>query len=108
MRNPLKVDINITHIKLICYFEDSENENEDCYFFEKALELKEYEQKEVILQIIPMKTGNLTIRAIEWNLFDLVFCNFNLLHPKSMPTGQLSEEEAKFYTLHPLLKDKKN
>ena len=48
MRNPLKVDVNITHIKLVCLFEDLEKENEECYVFEKALELKERETKEVI------------------------------------------------------------
>ena len=97
MKNPLKVDINITRIKLICYFEDSDKENEDCYFFEKALELKELEQKEVITQIIPMKTGKLTIRAIEWNLFDLVYCHFNLLNPKQgQNRSSQVEEERKF------------
>lgn len=48
MRNPLKTDITVTHIKLICKFEDLDEVNEECYIFEKQLELKELETKEVI------------------------------------------------------------
>ena len=35
MRNPLKINITVTHIKLICKFVDTDVVNEDCYVFEK-------------------------------------------------------------------------
>jgi hypothetical protein len=115
MRNPLKIDITITHIKLVCKFEDLDEVNEECYVFEKQLELKELETKEVITLIIPLKTGKLSISHIEWMLFDLVYCQFNLLLPSQVGFSeehQAKQADSALYSgvneIHPLLRDKKN
>ena len=49
MRNPLMTEIYLSSIKIVCQYEDSEIENEDCYPFEKILTLKGQETKEVIV-----------------------------------------------------------
>lgn len=44
---------------------------------EKQLTLKPLESKEVMLDLIPKQTGDLVISGIEWEIFEVVQCNFN-------------------------------
>lgn len=56
--------------------------------------------------MIPLKTGKLSISHIEWTLFDLVYCQFNLL-----PQPEQKENDSELLggnEVHSLLKGKEN
>lgn len=77
MKNPLMTDLDLSHIKLICRYEDAqETTNDDFDQLEKTLTLRNLETREIILEVIPKRAGRFIIERIEWALFDVVSCAY--------------------------------
>ena len=82
MRNPLMADIFINNIKLICRFEDSEDaSSEDFEQLERNIVLRSLETKEIIIEITPKRAGRFIIERLEWVLFDVVSCAYQMVKP---------------------------
>lgn len=88
MRNPLKsIPLDVQEIKIDCRYKDSDS-GEDAVVQEPArLTVKPLSDAEVLLKIVPMKTGELVFHRITWRLFDVVFCH-HLLSPTEQPCGK--------------------
>jgi len=81
MRNPLMADIFINKIRLICRYGDTDQHTKGFIQQEKNLTLKSLETKEIILEVIPERSGDFFIERIEWVLFDVVSCAYQLVEP---------------------------
>ena len=89
LRNPLLTDINITNLRLCCRYlseEGKEQEEEEESKGSEELEaeqiemqLPSQEQVEVILKVVPKKTGKLIIEQIRWELYDIFKCEYDLV-----------------------------
>lgn len=79
MKNPLMADIFINNIKLVCRYEDQETAKEDFEQLERNIVLRSLETKEIILEIFPKKAGKFIIERIEWILFDVVSCAYQMV-----------------------------
>jgi hypothetical protein len=57
--------------------------------------LRSLETKEIILEIFPKKAGKFTIERIEWVLFDVVSCAYQMVKPidKDSNKSRLTQEE---------------
>ncbi len=78
-------DIFINSIKLICRFEDQKEEDKhgkDFEQLERSIVLRSLETKEILLEIFPKKTGKFIIERIEWILFDVVSCAYQMVKPR--------------------------
>lgn len=92
MKNPLMADIYINSIKLVCKYEGSNDEGEFDQL-ERNIVLRSLETKEIILEIVPKKAGRFTIERIEWILFDVVACSYQMVEPTSDDSKVLTQEE---------------
>jgi hypothetical protein len=82
MRNPLMADIFINNIKLICRFEGSEDASSDDFEqLERNIVLRSLETKEIIIEITPKRSGRFIIERLEWVLFDVVSCAYQMVKP---------------------------
>lgn len=73
-------DIFINNIKLICRYEDSkESLNDEFDQLERNIVLRSLETKEIILEVFPKKAGRFIIERIEWILFDVVSCAYQMV-----------------------------
>ncbi len=79
MKNPLMADIFINNIKLVCRYEDQEASKDDFDQIERNIVLRSLETKEIILEIFPRKAGKFIIERIEWILFDVVSCAYQMV-----------------------------
>ena len=43
--------------------------------------LRSLETKEILLEIFPLQTGKFVIERIEWILFDVVSCAYQMVKP---------------------------
>lgn len=94
MKNPLMTDLDLSHIRLICRYEDSqEQNNEEFDQLEKSLTLRNMETREIILEVIPKRAGKFIIERIEWALFDVVSCAYQLVKPSEQDSRILTQEE---------------
>ncbi len=98
MKNPLMADIFIDKIQLVCIYEDTNTR--DYETIEKQLILKNLETKEVIVSIVPKKTGKLRIERINWELFNVVSCTYYLTsndkHEREQISYKILEREMNF------------
>ena len=92
MRNPLMADIFINNIKLICRFENSSSTttHDDYEQVERNIVLRSLETKEIILEIFPKRSGKFIIERIEWILFDVVSCAYQMVKPIDKDTKLLT------------------
>ena len=75
-------DIFINNIKLICRFEGSEeSSSEDFEQLERNIVLRSLETKEIIIEIAPKRSGRFIIERLEWVLFDVVSCAYQMVKP---------------------------
>jgi hypothetical protein len=94
VRNPLMADININKIKLVCRYENSEEQKDtDFEQLERSFVLRSLETKEIILEIFPKKTGKFIIERIEWILFNVVSCAYQMVNPTDKDAKVLTQEE---------------
>jgi hypothetical protein len=94
MRNPLMADIYINNIKLICRFDSAEpTTSEDYEQLERNIILRSLETKEIILEIFPKRAGKFIIERIEWVLFDVVSCAYQMVKPIDKDKNLLTQEE---------------
>ena len=94
MRNPLMADIYINNIKLICRFDSADpTTNEDYEQLERNIILRSLETKEIILEIFPKRAGKFIIERIEWVLFDVVSCAYQMVKPIDKDKKLLTQEE---------------
>jgi hypothetical protein len=82
MRNPLMADIFINNIKLVCRFEGSEDASSDDFEqLERNIVLRSLETNEIIIEITPKRSGRFIIERLEWVLFDVVSCAYQMVKP---------------------------
>lgn len=84
VKNPLMADIFINNIRLICRYENEPVSSKQSELFdqlERNIVLRSLETKEIILEIFPKKTGKFVIERIEWILFDVVSCAYQMVKP---------------------------
>ena len=97
MKNPLMADIFINSIKLVCSYEDQKDgfkaTPEDFEQLERSIVLRSLETKEILLEIFPKKTGKFVIERIEWILFDVVSCAYQMVKPSDKDAKILTKEE---------------
>ena len=97
MKNPLMADIFINSIKLVCSYEDQKDGSkatpEDFEQLERSIVLRSLETKEILLEIFPKKTGKFVIERIEWILFDVVSCAYQMVKPSDKDAKILTKEE---------------
>lgn len=55
--------------------------SEDFEQLERDIVLRSLETKEIILEIFPKKAGKFIIERIEWILFDVVSCAYQMVKP---------------------------
>ena len=55
--------------------------------------LRSLETKEILLEIFPKKTGKFVIERIEWILFDVVSCAYQMVKPSDKDAKILTKEE---------------
>lgn len=60
---------------------------------ERNIILRSLETKEIILEIFPKKSGRFKIERIEWILFDVVSCAYQLIPPIDKDKTLLTQEE---------------
>ena len=96
MRNPLMADVFINKIRLVCRFEGAtleEQKAEDFEQLERDIVLRSLETKEIILEIFPKRAGKFIIERIEWILFDVVSCAYQMVKPIDKDKKLLTSEE---------------
>ena len=94
MRNPLMADIFINNIKLVCRFEGSEDGSEDDFEqLERNVVLRSLETKEILIEIAPKRAGKFIIERLEWILFDVVSCAYQMVKPSDKDKKVLTQEE---------------
>eukprot|EP00347_Sterkiella_histriomuscorum_P023756 403333495 len=94
IKNPLMADIFINNIRLVCRYEHQENSMPDDFEqLERNIVLRSLETKEIILEIFPKKAGRFKIERIEWILFDVVSCAYQLIPPIDKDKKLLTSEE---------------
>jgi len=76
-KNPLSVPLEITELKIVCYYTNTNNK-EDINYYNNPLTLKENEEHEIVLWIVPKKKGELCIDGIEWTIANLVSGSFTI------------------------------
>ncbi len=82
MRNPLMADIYLNNIRLVCRYESAEPTSKDDYEqLDRNIILRSLETKEIILEIFPKRAGKFIIERIEWVLFDVVSCAYQMVKP---------------------------
>ena len=82
MKNPLMAEIFINNIRLVCRYEDQPEVSKDDFDqLDRNIVLRSLETKEIILEIFPKKTGKFIIERIEWILFDVVSCAYQMVQP---------------------------
>lgn len=75
-------DIFINNIKLICrYDSDASSSLDNIEQVERNVVLRSLETKEILIEIVPKKAGRLIIERIEWVLFDVVSCAYQMVKP---------------------------
>jgi hypothetical protein len=80
MKNPLMADIFINNIKLVCRYDDDQPSSKDDFDqIERNIVLRSLETKEILLEIFPNRTGKFIIERIEWILFDVVSCAYQMV-----------------------------
>jgi len=55
--------------------------------------LRSLETKEIILEIFPKRAGKFIIERIEWVLFDVVSCAYQMVKPIDKDKKLLTQEE---------------
>ena len=55
--------------------------------------LRNLETREIILEVIPKRAGRFIIERIEWALFDVVSCAYQLVKPSDKDSRILTQEE---------------
>ena len=55
--------------------------------------LKSLETKEILLEVTPKRAGGFIIERIEWVLFDVVSCAYQLVKPQDKDSRILTSEE---------------
>jgi hypothetical protein len=95
MKNPLMADLYMNNIKLVCRYEEDNEEMDEAFIEQqhKTLTLKSLETKEILMEIKPLKKGTLIIERLEWILFDVVSCTYQLVTPTEKDKKILTKEE---------------
>ena len=80
LRNTLSVSLDIKNIKVVCSFQSADgakSADEDGMYTQKAqsLVLDPAQTREVVLQVVPLRTGDFEIKRVEWELFEVVRCS---------------------------------
>jgi len=80
LRNTLSVGLDIKNIKVVCSFQSvdgAKSTDEDGMYTQKAqnLALDPAQTREVVLQVVPLRTGDFEIKRVEWELFEVVRCS---------------------------------
>ena len=86
--NPLNSDLRITNMKILCHYADSIlNENiENLEGQNTLITLRESDDREVLLRVIPKVEGELRIDGIEWEIAELINGSFKLSKITEIPT----------------------
>lgn len=110
VKNPLMTDVQISKIFLKCKFvpkdqakggdktEEIKLENivkddtEDFIISEENVTLSPASVKEIILEVTPLKEGEIFIQGIEWALFNAVSCNYYF--PNHYPNDNATDENT--------------
>lgn len=67
-------------------------EGPDFKISDQSVTLSPSTVKEIILEVIPMKEGEIFILGIEWELFNAVSCNYYF--PSTYPIEEATEENT--------------
>lgn len=83
LRNTLSVPLDIENIKVVCGYKSGDSvegaEKGTMYTQEaQTLALEPLQQKEVVLRVVPLQSGDFEIERIEWELFKVVRCSRQL------------------------------
>lgn len=74
-KNPLGTELQLTKLQIFCHYVDNtpniEIEN-------KAMTLKAYERKEIVLSALPKAEGELCVEGVEWEVSNLITGRFAL------------------------------
>lgn len=109
VKNPLMTDVEISKIFLNCKFIMKDNKNttddisvetmatgesdqQDFITTEQKVILKPSSIKEIILEVTPMKEGEIFILGIEWVLFNAV--SWNYYFPTNYPNDKANDENT--------------
>lgn len=111
VKNPLMTNVEISNIFLKCVFvpkehKKDENDSEltvanlikddkntpDYVINQDSITLSPTSVKEIILEVKPMKEGEIFIQGIEWVLFNAVSCNYYF--PTNYPNELANEENT--------------
>jgi hypothetical protein len=74
LRNTLGVALDIKNIKVVCQFQGAPEDETTYTQAFKSLALDPLQTKDVILQVVPLQTGDFEIKRVEWELFGVVRC----------------------------------
>lgn len=87
-------DIYLNNIKLVCRYDSPEpTSKEDYEQLDRNIILRSLETKEIILEIFPKRAGKFIIERIEWVLFDVVSCAYQMVKPIDKDKKLLTQEE---------------